>query len=169
MPTLNTRKAIRKLSKHYNEKLNMPKKVAKTKAKKRVKEKVAELIHYEELHNFLEEKKINNILFCFVNSKGEKKERAFDLKNNKSLEDFQGVINLVLTNKPENENEINYSKLRLTDFHITCASMSKVFEEDKIDEVDYMLTVCLTSFLNSLLNDKMPTLKAFKNEVNKIK
>ena len=168
MIKLNKRKATKKLIKHYTTKFNMPKLEAIKRSKREVKLKIAELNHYKELNDFLELKNINNILFKFENSKGETKEDIFDLKNNKAVKDFNGVVDLVLTNKPKNKTEINYLKLRIAEFHITCAAMSKVFEEDRIEESNYMFVVCITSFLNSLLNERMPTLKLFKEEVEKI-
>lgn len=158
------RKAKRKLYKFFYKDKEYSKNAAYFESKDMVERKYKEIKHFNKLDTFLKKYGLINCALKIRNNNNDEAVLFFNITENKTYDDLEHV-DLILTNKPEYKNEIDINKLELANNHLICAMNSKIFEEDKTEDVEYMKRILLNNFLFSLLENSGRTLKALEKQV----
>ncbi len=135
---------------------------------KLVKEEISKLKYVTEFTNFLKKENLNVFkLICRTDSGIS--EVNFSVLDLKTKIDKSETSDIILTNKKENDNEIDIRYLRLPSHHISASMSNLVFEEDKADNADYLIQMMYHTFMFSIQDNNFKTLEYLKEEYCKIK
>lgn len=141
---------------------------AQVEANKIVKEQIDKLKYVKEFTEFLRSHNLNTFrIICRTDNGTE--EVNFSILNIQKKVAVTETPDIILTNKKENDNEIDIRYLRLPSHHISASMCNKVFEEERAQDPKYMIQMIYHTFMFAIQDDKFNTLKHLKREFLSIK
>jgi hypothetical protein len=127
---------------------------------KQIKDFKTEAKHHNNIALFFEKNNIEVLEFNIENINKDNVKFLFNLPKKSIVEDVESDLKLSNIDK---KGYINMNTLELINFHIFCASISVVFEEERAaKEVDYLRELYFRVFLECLLYHKHNTFNLLK-------
>ena len=127
---------------------------------KRIKDMKEEVKHLKNIVNFFKKKDIRVLEFYIEAEEGNTTFR-FDMETRQETE----LLPDIFLSNVDKDAYINMNDLELLDFHAYCASMSKVYEEEKAKNADYLCLVYVKVFLHCLFHEKLETFNLLKKHI----
>ncbi len=154
------RKNKRMLAKSYI-KSGMSKGMANQRAIVKLKAMIKEANHLKALTEYFESTNIDNFEFYIETNQGVSN-YVYCLTKRSEVKDVEPEVKLSNVDK---EGYINLDNLELLNFHIYCATVNRVFEEERADNSDYLYMLFRNVFIYCLFHESMNTFELLKKHI----
>lgn len=162
------KRKLKKITRNNLKEMGWTSSEAYKESEKIVKQEIAKFKYVKEFTDFLRNHNLNTFkLICRTDQGTE--EVNFSILNIQSKIPVSDEADIILTNKKENDNEIDLRYLRLPSHHVTASMSNLRFEEDKKDDPKYMIQMLYHTFMFAIQDDKFKTFKYLKKEYLNIK